>query len=146
MKIMPTFEVRTEIDIATRPEKVWNILADTARWGEWNSYLMRLTGDIAVGSTIHANVHMADGSESEFDSDIDVVRVNERLSWKGGDDAGDVRANHIFEIESRYGACVFVHRETFTGNKAEEAYLANRKNLSESFVLMNKALKTQSEL
>ena len=142
---MPTFEVRTEIEIAAAPDVVWSILADTARWSEWDPYLTRLAGEIADGSTIHANVRMADGSESEWDSDIDVVRVNERLSWRGGDDAGDVRANHIFEIEPRDGGCLFVHRETFAGPKAEEAYLDNRQGLSETFVLMNEALKARAE-
>ena len=142
---MPTFEVRTEIEIEASPEAVWSILADTSHWGAWNPYLTRLTGDIAVGSTIHAYVRMADGAESEWDSDINVVRVNERLSWRGGDDAGDVRANHIFEIEPRDGGCLFVHLETFAGPKAEQAYLDNRQALSDAFVLMNEALKARAE-
>jgi hypothetical protein len=142
---MPTFEVRTEIDIDAQPAEVWAILSDTARWSEWNPYLTRLTGDIAVGSTIHANVRMADGVEAEFDSDIDVVHVNKRLSWRGGDDAGDMRANHIFEIEPRDSGCLFVHREAFAGPKAEKAYLDNRQALSDSFVLMNEALKARAE-
>jgi len=140
------FEIRTQAEIKASAQRVWGILIDTGSWGDWNPYIRRFAGAPAEGNTVRVSVRMPDGATADFDADVDVVREERRLSWKGGDDRSKLQGEHIFEIESHGdGGCTFIHREVFTGTQAEELYGEVRASLSAAFEQMNDALKLKSE-
>ncbi|MCH8816697.1 MAG: SRPBCC domain-containing protein [Chloroflexi bacterium] len=144
---MPTHEIRTEIEIDATPEAVWATLSDFAGWSEWNPYIVEIKGKAIVGQTVTVSVKMADGSEDGFDSVVDIVTPNRRVSWKGGmEDRSELQGEHIFEIEPRgAGACTFIHREVFTGTKVPDIFPAAHEETVRTFGLMNAALKRRLE-
>ncbi|MDA1258638.1 MAG: SRPBCC domain-containing protein [Chloroflexi bacterium] len=141
-------EIRTEIEIEASPEAVWALLSDFAGWSGWNPYIVEIKGEAIVGETVEIRVTMADGTDSGFDSVVDVVTPNRRVSWKGGmEDRSEFQGEHIFEIEPREnGKCTFIHREIFTGRRVPELTGPEDDVLMiETFGLMNAALKTRVE-
>lgn len=143
---MSAYEIRTAIQIAAPPEAVWAVLSDVAGWGDWNPYIVRIEGAPVVGRVLHVSVKMPDGTDAEFDADIDIVRPNQRLSWKGGENRSELQGEHIFEIEpASDGGATFIHREIFTGTLAEEKYNDDHEIMTEAFHLMNQGLKRHVE-
>jgi uncharacterized protein YndB with AHSA1/START domain len=45
-------ELRTEIEIAAPPERVWAVLADFDSYPEWNPFIRRIRGQPAAGSKL----------------------------------------------------------------------------------------------
>ncbi len=56
-------QLRTEIEIAASPERVWQALLDFARYPEWNPYVKAVEGKLGVGERLTLTLTPADGSE-----------------------------------------------------------------------------------
>jgi hypothetical protein len=44
--------ISTEIEIAASPQRVWDVLSDTAAYERWNPFIHTLSGRLADGETI----------------------------------------------------------------------------------------------
>ena len=46
-------EIRTEVEICASPEKVWGALTDLDAYAEWNPFIKKWGGAIAVGGKLN---------------------------------------------------------------------------------------------
>ena len=57
--------VRAEIEIDAPVERVWQILTDVDRYGDWNPFTPRVETSLAIGDPIHLHVRLR-GKETGF--------------------------------------------------------------------------------
>ena len=75
-------EVRSEIEIAAPPERVFDILADLATYGEWNPFTPRVESTLQLGDPVHLYVRLR--GEKRLSHQVEYVTANERphrLCW-----------------------------------------------------------------
>lgn len=48
--------IHTSIDIKASPKQVWEILTDFDRYAEWNPFVKKIEGKIAVGKRFYAEI------------------------------------------------------------------------------------------
>lgn len=56
-------ELRTEIEIAAPPTKVWNILTDFDNWKKWNPIITQANGVSSLGSQLSITMRNEDGKD-----------------------------------------------------------------------------------
>jgi len=139
-------QLRTEIEIAASPQVVWNVLADFARYHEWNPFVTRVDGALREGAHLEVTLSLPESSDLEIHPSLLVVRPAEELRWRGTMLAGFLLAGeHFFQLEpTDAGGTRLVHGEDFSGILVR--FLG--KKLTETvrgFVYMNTALKRRVE-
>ena len=50
----------TEINIATPPETVWQVLTDFSNYEVWNPFIRRIEGKAEIGETVKFTIRMPD--------------------------------------------------------------------------------------
>ncbi len=68
--------------INARPEKVWSVLVDASGYTSWDSGVVKVEGEIALGSTI--KVYAAISPKRAFPVKVDVLDADSRMVWRGG--------------------------------------------------------------
>lgn len=141
-------EHRIEIDVPA--ERVWEILADTDAYPEWNPYLLEVVGPVRPGETISATL-----SQRTWNEPLTVHAVVEtfepmRLRWRGRVGIpGILDTDHSFIVESISDErSLLIQREEFRGLLARilrERAPDMQSATHESFVKMNEALKERAE-
>lgn len=74
--------VRAEIEIDAPPERVFDILADIDRYGEWNPFTPRIESTLEIGAPVKMHVHLT--SDTKAMHQTEYVTANERphkLCW-----------------------------------------------------------------
>jgi hypothetical protein len=139
-------ELRTEIEIQAKPEKVWQVLTSLDRYLEWNPFITLAAGNPKVGETVDISVR---SGTKEMVLHCVVVRVepNKELCWKyhvispvlfGGE--------HSFIIDQIGDDKVrFIDREIFSGLLVSTQAKNIDTNSKEGFEAMDKALKERVE-
>lgn len=132
--------IEHHVDIAADPDQVWQVLADTDAYPDWNPLLTRFEGNLTEGERVA--VTLAAGERTmTFRPTIQVVEPPRRIAWRGrllvpGVFDGD----HEFLLEpAPDGRTRFTQRETFRGLLVP----VMRKLLDDTdrgFVAMNEAL------
>jgi hypothetical protein len=116
----PTVVVKTAVDIAASPARVWQVLTDFARYGRWNPVLPRVRGSLEEGAVLHINV--AHGPlHLGLSVRLLVVRPERELLWCGplSTTLGKlVAGRHGFVLEPTASGTRMKHHETFTGSLA----------------------------
>jgi hypothetical protein len=135
-------DVHTEIEIAASPAQVWSVLADIARYREWNPYHVRVDGDLVEGTHLNVEIRKPDGSVVKIRPHVIAVVPERRLDWGGGI-AGVFKGVHVFELHATGNGCTrLVQRETFAGLFVGFARLDD---IEEGYGRMNRALKARVE-
>lgn len=83
-------ETSVAIDIAAPPETVWQLLTDSERYKSWNSTIVELNGQIALGSQIRLRSQLA--PTRVFKLRVKEFVLNERLAW------GDAMGTRVFTL------------------------------------------------
>lgn len=79
-----TKEFHAEAVVEAPPEKVWEVLTDTAAYPEWNPVFVKVDGTYAEGATVKNSVMFPDGDAVDMDAKVEAVVPNRELRQSGG--------------------------------------------------------------
>ena len=75
--------LRPEIDIDASAEHVWAALTDFAAFPEWNPFIRRIEGMLAVGSRLEVSLGASGTKPMTFRPTVLRVDPNRELRWLG---------------------------------------------------------------
>jgi hypothetical protein len=140
------YELRTEINIAAKPEVVWQTLTDTDNLGSWNPFIQRLEGDLQEGNTLEVELVGPGKSPMTFRPRVLKAEPGKELRWLGKLIVrGVFDGEHIFELEPTPEGTRFVHREQFSGILVPLLRGMLERDTRPGFLAMNQALKARAE-
>lgn len=135
--------IETTVDIAADPAVVWAVLTDGAAYGEWNPFIVKLSGRIEPGARIAATMQPAGGRAMTFRPHVLVARACRELRWRGRFVLpGLFTGEHYFLLAAHGGGTRLVHGERFSGLLL--AVLDTRRFRAD-FEAMNGGLKRRAE-
>jgi len=139
--------IDTEIEIAANPQRVWTVLADFARYPEWNRFLLWVEGRLEEGAQIRFRFELPPGFRMQARATVLKVEPQRALIWAGHFLCPRLfRAEHYFVIEARDASRVrFRHGEIFSGLLLPLAWLVLRKHGPSVYNGMNVDLKRRVE-
>jgi hypothetical protein len=135
-------QIRTEIQINATPEKVWNVLTDFSSFPEWNPFVKKLEGEVAVGNQIKISL-----PGMNFKPVVLKFETNKELRWLGHlFFKGLFDGEHSFTIiDNQDGTSTFVHAENFGGILVPIFKKMLLNDTKPGFEKMNQALKERVE-
>ena len=101
---------RTEIEIAARPEVVWDLLTAFNRWPTWNPEVksMAVHEPVVVGSTFRWKA-----GPSTVTSTIQRLEPPRLIAWSGR--TMGIRAIDVFHLDAHRGATLVREEESWSG-------------------------------
>ena len=140
-------EVRSEIEINSYPESVWNILIDFAAYDQWNPFINKIVGLPTKGSKIDIYIETPSGKNRKYSPRVTRVEEGRELRWFGKSSLpGFLNAEHIFTIEELQPERVrFIQREVFDGLLTRVFGKGVDADIRQGFQDMNDALKKRAE-
>ncbi len=140
-------ELRSEITIDAPAHRVWEVLTDLGSFPDWNPFMQRASGEVAVGKKLVVYLKPPGGMGMSFKPRVLKIDPNREFRWLGHLVVkGIFDGEHIFEIEPTGDAkCIFVQREEFRGIMVSPMLAMIGKSTVRGFKEMNQALKTRAE-
>ncbi len=140
-------EIRTEIQIAASPEKVWSILANFNTWKNWNPIVSDASGDAALGSELTVVMCGKDGKASQkYKPVITVFQKPKSLHWRAKMMAKVLFTNDkILELKEVSGGTNVIHSELFGGFMVPMFWSMMKREVPTMLEKMNTALKKKVE-
>lgn len=108
---MRAYEAAGVIDAA--PERVWQVLTDTAAWPDWDSGVTRVDGRLALGEKLSITVEANPGRV--FPVKVVTLAEPERIVFRGGMPLGLFTGERTYTLQSEGTATRFTMREQYTG-------------------------------
>jgi hypothetical protein len=109
---MKHFETSTTIDAT--PERVWEILADTASWSDWDSGVVGVEGEPGEGNRVKITSEL--NPKRAYPVKITEFEPNRRMAWRGGVPLGLFKGVRTYTLTPEAeGRTRFDIREEFTG-------------------------------
>jgi hypothetical protein len=142
---MPRFTaaIETAITIAAPPAAVWAVLADTARWADWNPFIRSLEGRLDPGARLAARMHPEGRRPMTFRPRVTVAEPGRELRWQGRLILpGLFDGEHWFTLDPAPGGTRLRHGERFSGVLVP---LVPVDGFARDFNRMNEALKVRRE-
>ena len=129
-----------EIEIASEPEAVWDVLTDFAAWPSWNPDVksMAFEGGLAEGAEFRWKA-----GPGTITSTIRRVERPLLIGWTGK--TLGMSAVHVYRLERRDGGTLVTTEESFDGPIARLARRPLRRMLTTSLQAGLRALKTRVE-
>jgi hypothetical protein len=140
-------ELRTEIAIAADTERVWDVLANFAAYGDWNPFLRSVVAAPRVGAPVAMTVALGRWT-LRLDASMLRFVPGRELRWAGPISRlkGVVfRGEHYFLIEEAAPGVRFVHGERFEGLAVPFMHGWIDRTLALAYEAMNVALKRRAE-
>lgn len=137
-------QLRTEIDIAASPEKIWEVLTDFPAYPQWNPFIVSIAGEPTVGKRLNVVLSPPQQSEMRFKPEVLRADPGKEFRWRGVFGfRWLLTGEHFFRLEQRdAGHTRFVHGEDFSGWGVRFVPMTNT---TRGFVFMNQALKKRVE-
>jgi len=76
-------ELTSQIGIDAPTERVWAVLTDFGAYPEWNPFIVRISGELTVGSRLEVRIAPPGGRVMTFRPTVRVVEENQELAWLG---------------------------------------------------------------
>jgi len=109
---MKSFEATATIQAS--PERIWEILADTAGYPNWDSGVVRIEGTLQPGEKLTVYSHVNPGRG--FPIKVTEVTPARSMTWKGGMPLGLFKGVRTYTLTPENGGATrFKMREEFTG-------------------------------
>ncbi|WP_019867848.1 SRPBCC domain-containing protein [Methylovulum miyakonense] len=140
-------EIKTEIEIASEPERLWSILTDFAAYPQWNPFVRSIQGEAKTGGRLSVSVQPEGGKPMTFRPTVLLAAPNQELRWLGHLVLpGLFDGEHYFQIAPiAPGRVLFVHGEKFSGLLVALAKTKLEGGTQAGFEAMNKAIKNRAE-
>ncbi|MEM8888815.1 MAG: SRPBCC domain-containing protein [Bacteroidota bacterium] len=135
-------ELTTSIRIEASPEAVWNILTDFDAYPEWNPFIKKIEGEVAVGNKIKAEI-----TDMTFKPRILAFDHKQKLEWMGRlGMPGIFDGRHYFILKDNGdGSTTLIHGEHFKGILVPFFKKKLMHDTKAGFEAMNQALKERVE-
>ncbi len=140
-------EIKTDIEIAATPERVWSILTDFIAYPQWNPFIRSITGVVKTGEQLTVFIQATDGKGMTFRPTVLVALPNQELRWLGHFLWPRIfDGEHYFQIEAiSANKTRLIQGEKFSGLLVA-LFKSNLEGGTKSgFIAMNKALKVLAE-
>ena len=145
---MPTRDVFTSIRIDAPPARVWETLADFARWPDWNPVVKAIRTELEPGAIVRFKIKLA-GPAIPIQARLLVADADRELRWRGPPQAalGAIVAGEHFMRLRAVGddQTEFEHGEIFTGLLVPLIWWRLAPILDTAYDGMNRALKRRVE-
>ena len=140
-------ELRTQIEINSGAEKVWQILIDFEKYHQWNPFIHKIFGEPKLGSKIEIHIESSKGKTRKYRPTITKLDQGRELRWIGKSSLpGILNGEHIFTIEKLQSERVlFMNREVFDGLLTSFFGKSLDSDVKEGLEEMNRALKERTE-
>ncbi len=136
--------LRTEILIQASPAAIWRVIADTARYPEWNPFIRKLEGPLVARGRIAATIQPLGRRAMTFRPTLLRVDPEHELRWRGRVLVrGIFDGEHVLRLVPEIGGTRLIHEELFGGLLLR---FMNIETFRPSFDAMNNALKTRAEM
>ncbi|HET7570944.1 MAG TPA: SRPBCC domain-containing protein [Gammaproteobacteria bacterium] len=139
--------VWSEIVIAAPPADVWKVLTNTARYAEWNPFIVRLEGRLELGQRLDATLALKPDRQLRFRPVVVRVIDGRELRWIGhAGFAGLFDGEHSLALEPEEGGRTrVVHQEIFRGILVPFLWPFLKHRIERGFAAMNEALRRRVE-
>ncbi len=140
-------EITATISIFAPPERVWEVLLDFPRYGEWNPFVRSIEGSPTKGSSLRVAIHPPGGKAMSFRPLVLRYSPAQEFRWKGILLVpGLFDGEHYFKLEpATDGSTHFTQGESFTGLLVPLFRSTLDRNTKAGFEAMNQALKQRLE-
>jgi hypothetical protein len=141
------YQLKTEIEIEAAPSRVWAILTDGEAYPEWNPFVTKLQGTLAVGETLSVVLTPPDARPFPIAPKVTGLEAERSLSWLGKLGVrGLFDGEHHFEVHPIDGGkTLFVQWESFSGLLVRLMKKMLDGSTKSGFIAMNEALKQRAE-
>lgn len=75
-------EVKTEIELKSKPELVWQLLTTFELYERWNPLFREGSGTLTIGSRVKLKVELPGIPQFSINPDIKIVEPQSRLVWR----------------------------------------------------------------
>ena len=138
--------IRAEIEIDAPVERVWAILADLPRYGEWNPFTPRVDGSLSVGKTVMLHVMLGRKPPMRTPEVVSEVEPGRRFSWGRGGSSRILRASRSQVVEPvGAGRTRYVTADVFAGVLSPLVIAIYGKAVERGFRSVAEALKVRAE-
>jgi hypothetical protein len=140
-------EIRTAIEIAATPERIWSILTDFIAYPQWNPFIRSITGVVKTGERLTAFIQPTGGKGMTFRPTILVAQPNQELRWLGHFLLPKIfDGEHYFQIEAiSVNRTRLIQGEKFSGLLVVLFKSSLDGGTKSGFIAMNEALKVLAE-
>ena len=140
-------EIRTEIEIAAPPTKVWNILTDFDNWKNWNPIINQASGTASLGSELSMTMRGEDGKDGpKYMPIVTNFEDPKFFRWRAKMMAGFIFTNDkVFELEETGAGTRLIHKELFSGMMVPMMWSKFDEGVPPMLNSMNDALKRTAE-
>lgn len=77
-------ELRSEVEIESRIDRVWSVLVDLPRHEQWNPFWCRFRGTIEPAARIRFDLTPPGGSSLRVQRQVEILNAPNELRWNGG--------------------------------------------------------------
>lgn len=141
-------EIRTFVDIAAPPARVWSVLTDFASWDRWNPLLGRVRGRPEIGATVRFSATVG-RAKVPLTAQIMILEPEHELMWVGPAAPRLLRkivsGQHWFRLTPTATGTRFDHGEAFRGLAVPPRWDRFEQLARPGYEAMNKALKREAE-
>ena len=128
--------------IQARPERIWELLTDSAGYASWNPTVVSLEGRIAVGETI--KLVSTVNPKRTFSLKVTELEGPRRMVWSDGMPLGLFKGVRTYSLRPTDAGSEFDMEEVYSGPLAPLITRAIP-DLTDSFVRFAEGLKAASE-
>lgn len=140
-------ELKTTILINAPITRVWQILTDQEAYSEWNPFIKKMEGKLAIGEIIAVEIQPPGQKPMTFKPQIKVYTPQQEFRWLGHLFVpGIFDGEHYFKLEATGNRQTkLIHGERFSGLFAGVILKMMGTNTKAGFEVMNEALKLRAE-
>lgn len=140
-------EIKTDIEIAATPERVWSILTNFIAYPQWNPFIRSITGVVKTGEQLTVFIQPTGGKGMTFHPTVLVALPNQELRWLGHFLLPRIfDGEHYFQIETLAPDRVrLIQGEKFSGLLVALFKSSLEGGTKSGFIAMNEALKVIAE-